>query len=58
MRIPIRVDGTQLQCVKRLEYLGVMISTDERVDGKVRNRITKENRIYWHINNVLTGKKY
>lgn len=53
----IQIDETQLQNVGELEYLGVILSSDGRVDKEVRNRISKANKVYYQINNTLVGKK-
>jgi hypothetical protein len=47
----------KLEQVQNIEYLGTVISDDERVDEEINNRIKKTNEILYQINNTLVRKK-
>jgi hypothetical protein len=40
-----------------MEYLGIVINDDGRVDEEINNRIEKANQILYQINNTLVRKK-
>lgn len=57
LQMYIEIDGNQLQTVEQNEYSGVFINRYGRRDKEIRNRITKGNRLDYHMNRTLIGIK-
>lgn len=53
----ITLDNQPIEEVRSLEYLGVTITNDGRIDGEIGNRVNKANQVYYSIYNTILGKR-
>ena len=49
-------EGKILEEVNNYEYLGVIISSDGRIEQEVLNRVRKATTAYYGMNNTIIGK--
>lgn len=53
----IECDGKTLERIDTYEYLGVIISSDGRIEQEVLNRVKKATTAYYGMNSTIMGKK-